>query len=51
MSLTDKQITLVVARLFIKYDVDEDGFLDRHELKQLLNEAFHHLHLSQISEE
>jgi Ca2+-binding EF-hand superfamily protein len=33
MSITEKQLNTVVARVFIKYDMDEDGYLDRDEIK------------------
>lgn len=35
--LTEKDIVNAVSKIFIKYDLDEDGFLSRAELKNLIN--------------
>jgi Ca2+-binding EF-hand superfamily protein len=50
MSFTNKQITSVVGKLFIKYDRDEDGFLDGNEITVIFNKALRSLNQAEMSE-
>ena len=43
MSFTDAQIEHAVKRLFLKYDTDGNGVLDRDELVSFLTEAYQSL--------
>lgn len=39
MKYSLSEIMRVIRKIFLKYDIDEDGFLDRQEVTLLINSA------------
>lgn len=50
MKYSREQISKVVKNVFSKYDIDEDGFLDRDEVTLLMNETYRKLHKRELNQ-
>ena len=43
MSFTEEEIENAIKKLFMQYDTDQNGVLDRQELVKFLSEAFRNI--------
>ena len=50
MKYTREQISKVVKNIFSRYDLDEDGFLNKNEVTLLMNETYQKLHKRDLNQ-
>ena len=49
MKYSREQILAAVRTVFSKYDMNQDGYLDRDEIKLFMNEIFKKLHARELN--